>query len=83
MSPGTTSATVTAISERDDVDDERGEPEDGNGGHGRDSGWLGEVHEVSGNLLMLIVALHVTYLFAFKRPLARFMLFFEAKKPSK
>ncbi|EGF93264.1 cytochrome B561 [Asticcacaulis biprosthecium C19] len=38
---------------------------------------------MSGNLLMLIVALHVTYLFAFKRPLARFMLFFEAKKPSK
>jgi hypothetical protein len=30
---------------------------------------------------MLIVGLHVAYLFLFKRPLARFMLFIAAPKP--
>ena len=34
-----------------------------------------ELHEGLGNILMLGVGLHVAYLFAFRRPLARFMLF--------
>ena len=34
-----------------------------------------EVHEALGNLLMLVVGVHVAYLLAFRRPLARFMLF--------
>lgn len=42
---------------------------------------LGELHELLANLLMLIVAMHVTYLFLFKRPLARFMLFLGATTP--
>ncbi|ESQ74185.1 cytochrome b/b6 domain-containing protein [Asticcacaulis sp. AC402] len=86
VSPVTTSPTVApgAVFERGDADNDKGERGEGaGGGHDRDGGWLGEVHEVSGNLLMLVVVLHVTYLFAFKRPLARFMLFFEAKKPPK
>lgn len=37
--------------------------------------WLEEVHEVSGNLVLVAVALHVTYLLIWKRPLALFMLF--------
>lgn len=36
---------------------------------------LEEVHETTANLLVLFVALHVAYLFAFKRPMALFMLF--------
>lgn len=36
---------------------------------------LEEVHEFFGNLLMIFVGLHVTYLLLFKRPLAAFMLF--------
>lgn len=36
---------------------------------------LEEVHETTANLLVLFVALHVTYLLAFKRPTALFMLF--------
>jgi cytochrome b len=40
-----------------------------------------EVHEWLSNFLMMLVAGHVSYLFAFKRPIARFMLFSEAKKP--
>lgn len=40
-----------------------------------DDSALSEVHEFAGNLLLLFVGLHVTYLLVFKRPLARFMLF--------
>ena len=36
---------------------------------------LEEVHETTANLLVLFVVLHVTYLLAFKRPMAFFMLF--------
>ncbi len=42
--------------------------------HGEES-WLEEVHETSGNALLLLVLAHVSYLLAFKRPLALFMLF--------
>ncbi len=51
-------------SERDDHD------EDG------DESFVGEVHEVLANLLMLLIVTHVSYLVLFKRPLALFMLFF-------
>ncbi len=56
--------------ERDDHD------EDG------DESFVGEVHEVLANLLMLLIVTHVSYLVLFKRPLALFMLFFQtpAKK---
>jgi cytochrome b len=37
--------------------------------------WLEEVHELSGNLVLVSVSLHVTYLLIWKRPLALFMLF--------
>jgi len=37
--------------------------------------WLEDTHELSGNLVLISVALHVIYLFLFKRPLALFMLF--------
>lgn len=51
--------------------------DDGRGGKDsdREEGPLGELHETMGNLLMLIVILHVSYLLLFKRPLALFMLF--------
>ena len=57
-------------SERDDHD------EDG------DESFVGEVHEVLANLLMLLIVTHVSYLVLFKRPIALFMLFFRtpAKK---
>jgi len=42
---------------------------------GDEEGLLGELHETMGNLLMLIVVLHISYLLLFKRPLALFMLF--------
>lgn len=42
---------------------------------GEENEALEEVHETTANLLVLFVALHVTYIFAFKRPMALFMLF--------
>lgn len=41
-----------------------------------DESFVGEVHEVLANLLMLLIVTHVSYLVLFKRPLALFMLFF-------
>lgn len=38
---------------------------------------LEEVHELFANLMLIVVALHVGYLLAYKRPLARFMLFLD------
>lgn len=60
-----------------------GEEREDEGGEGEEDGPLGEVHEVLGNALMLLVASHIAYLFLFKRPLARFMLFATAKKTAK
>lgn len=42
--------------------------------------FLEELHESLSNLLILFVVLHAGYLFAFKRPLARFMLFRTEKR---
>lgn len=46
----------------------------------KEEGALSEVHEFLANLLVGLVALHVAYLLAFKRPLARFMLFLDAPR---
>jgi 3-ketosteroid 9alpha-monooxygenase subunit B len=54
--------------DHDDDDDDEGEREG-------DEGLLSQVHELSANLLLLFVGLHVAYLIVFKRPLAKFMLF--------
>lgn len=62
---------------------EANEERQGEGEEGEEGGPLGEIHEVSGNALMLLVASHIAYLFLFKRPLARFMLFAAPKKPAK
>lgn len=54
--------------------------EDGDEGHADaegEEGPMGEAHELFANLLMLLVGVHVAYLLAFKRPLAKFMLFLE------
>ena len=44
--------------------------------------WLEDVHEVAGNLVLVSVALHVTYLLLWKRPLALFMLFLRPAGPA-
>ena len=72
-----------ASSEGEDADEGRGdEEEEGDGQEGEEGGPLGELHELFGNGLMLLVAVHVSYLFLFKRPLARFMMFAAPKRPS-
>ena len=43
---------------------------------------LEHLHEGVSNALITLVILHVLYLLAFKRPLARFMLFLETPKPA-
>jgi cytochrome b len=53
------------------------------GGGQQEDGIVGELHEGLSNFLMIIVGLHVVYLFLFKRPLARFMLFIAVPKPGK
>ena len=58
--------TETIRARNHDDDDDEGED---------DEGRLSEVHELSANLLLLFVGLHVAYLILFKRPLAKFMLF--------
>jgi len=60
--------SVTPVFADDDGDRERDRDHEENEA-------LEEVHETTANLLVLFVALHVTYLFAFKRPMALFMLF--------
>jgi 3-ketosteroid 9alpha-monooxygenase subunit B len=62
-----------------DDDDEHGKRR----GDREENKVLEEAHELFSNLLMLLVAGHVTYLLAFKRPIARFMLFVEPKNASK
>lgn len=62
-------ANAGVISEAVADDHERGR-------HGRDEeGLLSEAHEFFANLMLLFVGMHVTYLFLFKRPLAKYMLF--------
>lgn len=68
--PGLPSAAAERLTTGD------GEPHEEDGeGDGDEDGPLGEVHELFGNLLLLLVGGHVAYLLVFKRPLARFMLF--------
>lgn len=74
--------------ESDDSEDRRsgrslrsgGEGSDEQEGEGVGHDALEEVHEVLANLLLAIVAVHVTYLILFKRPLARFMMFLPKAK---
>jgi cytochrome b len=61
---------TTAVFEAEDGDEGRADTEE-------EEGLMGEAHEMFANLLMLLVGVHVTYLLAFKRPLAKFMLFLE------
>jgi len=74
-----TSFVVTEAQARDDSRERRRDTE-ARGGEQED-GIVGELHEGLSNLLMIIVGLHVAYLFLFKRPLARFMLFIVTPKP--
>lgn len=61
--------TITAIADDDDEGDKSEK------GHKEKHGFLGDVHEFFGNLLLAFVGMHVTYLLLFKRTLAKFMLF--------
>ncbi len=74
-----TSAIVTDVHARDNSR-ERHRDGDSRSGQQEDT-IVGELHEGLSNFLMIIVGLHVAYLFLFKRPLARFMLFIAAPKP--
>lgn len=49
----------------------------------RDDGLIEDAHEFFANFLMLIVAVHVVYLLAFKRPIALFMIFAEPRNRAK
>ena len=73
------SAVVTEAHARDNSREHHRDAEAAGGK--REDGIVGELHEGLSNFLMLIVGLHVAYLFLFKRPLARFMLFIAAPKP--
>jgi cytochrome b len=55
------------------AEDEQADEED-------EEGWLGELHEFFGNLLLPLVAVHILYLLAFRFDLARFMLFLERRR---
>lgn len=44
-----------------------------------EGGLIEDAHEFFANFLMLIVAVHVVYLLAFKRPIAHFMIFVEPR----
>lgn len=59
---------------------EREHSERDDSGGEEEEGAVSEIHELLANLLVLLVGLHVTYLFLFKLPLARFMLFLEPRK---
>jgi 3-ketosteroid 9alpha-monooxygenase subunit B len=75
-------ATSVAVSEAYARDDSRERRRDaGARGEEQEHGIVGELHEGLSNFLMIIVGLHVAYLFLFKRPLARFMLFIATPKP--
>jgi cytochrome b len=55
------------------ADDDREEQEERS--ENDEKGLMTEAHELSANLLLLFVGMHVTYLLLFKRPLSKFMLF--------
>ncbi|WP_339832303.1 cytochrome b/b6 domain-containing protein [uncultured Parvibaculum sp.] len=68
IGPFAAEVSIAPVFANDDRDRDRGR--DGN-----ENEALEEVHETTANLLVLFVVLHVTYLLAFKRPMAFFMLF--------
>jgi cytochrome b len=75
-------ATSVVASEAYARDDSRERRRDtGARGEAQAHGIVGELHEGVSNFLMIIIGLHVAYLFLFKRRLARFMLFIAAPKP--
>lgn len=75
-------ATSVVVSEAYARDDSRERRRDAQARGGeREDGIVGELHEGLSNVLMIIVGLHVAYLFLFKRPLARFMLFIATPRP--
>jgi cytochrome b len=76
-----TSVAVTEAQARDDNRERRRDMETRGGK--QEDGIVGELHEGLSNFLMILVGLHVAYLFLFKRPLARFMLFITTPKPRK
>lgn len=80
--PSIALASVQNETGSESVEEAREEHEGGDEEGGED-GPLGEFHELFGNALMLLVAAHVAYLFLFKRPLARFMLFAAPRKAAK
>jgi cytochrome b len=73
-----TNAVATEAHARDNSREHHRDAEAGGGK--REDGIVGELHEGLSNFLIIIVLLHVVYLFLFKRPLARFMLFIAAPK---
>jgi len=66
LSPAIGIREITRVDHAEPIRDEEG-----------DDSILGESHELLANLLIVLVALHVTYLIIFKRPLARYMLFLD------
>lgn len=67
---GLSGAAIVSVAQADESED--GMYEEGEG----EEGFITEAHELFANLLLLFVGMHVAYLFVFKRPLAKFMLFF-------
>lgn len=73
-----------AYADEDDAEEERVQSElsGRQEGEGRkENRFLRHTHETFADLLMLLVGIHVTYLFLFKRPLVRFMLFLKPAQP--
>lgn len=69
QSIGLNSAAVASTAQADES--ENGMSEEGE----NEEGFITEAHELFANLLLLFIGMHVAYLFVFKRPLAKFMLF--------
>lgn len=68
----------------DDDDEQRADQtriaEDGEIGEDEDEGPLSELHELFGNLILPLVALHALYLLLVRFELARFMLFMKPRR---
>ncbi|MET3667496.1 cytochrome b/b6 domain-containing protein [Caulobacter sp. 1776] len=79
LKPASIDTTAPAVAQGD----RRGEREGGEEDEDGEESPFGEIHELFGNGLMLLVAGHVTYLLLFKRPLARFMILGAPKSPPK
>ena len=79
--PGAERAGISV--ERTEGHGERHDEEWEHGEEREEDGPLSEFHETAVYFLLLFVALHVLYLLAFKRPLAKFMLFLPPKTAKK